>query len=91
MRVLAPGVLATALLATHDHLYVGSEDQGVIPIPLEGRHPNPNASPESQLAEVRQIIYFGDALFAVARSGLYRMNAHAVRVATGARIRFVEV
>ena len=29
-RVLAPGVLATALLATPTQLYVGSEDQGVI-------------------------------------------------------------
>src|ERR1035438_1510786 len=33
-RVLAPGVLTTALLATPTQLYVGSEDQGVIVIPL---------------------------------------------------------
>jgi hypothetical protein len=41
-RVLATGVLATALLATDDQLYVGSEDQGVIPVQIEGRRPNPN-------------------------------------------------
>src|SRR5271157_2923318 len=39
-RVVAPGVLATALLATRNQLYVGTEDQGVISISLEGRHPN---------------------------------------------------
>src|SRR5580698_10106681 len=76
-RVLAPGVLSTALLATPTQLYVGSEDQGVIVIPLEGRHPNPNLGPGSELAEVRQLFASGDAVFAVARDGLYRMNPHA--------------
>jgi ligand-binding sensor domain-containing protein len=81
-RVLAPGVLATALLATPTRLYVGSEDQGVIVIPLEGRRPGPNLAPETQgagaqLAEVRQLFSSGDAVFAVVRSGLYRMNPHA--------------
>ncbi len=76
-RVLAPGVLSTALLATPTQLYVGSEDQGVILIPLEGRHPNPNLGPGSKLAEVRQLFTSGDAVFAVARDGLYRMNPHA--------------
>lgn len=76
-RVLAPGVLATALLATPTQLYVGSEDQGVIMIPLEGRHPNPNLGPQAELAEVRQLFTSGDAVFAVTRSGLYRMNPHA--------------
>ncbi len=58
-RVLAPGVLATALLATPTQLYVGSEDQGVIVIPLEGRRPNPNLGPGTQLAEVRQLFHLG--------------------------------
>lgn len=76
-RVLAPGVLATALLATPPQLYVGSKDQGVIVIPFEGRRPNPNLGPGVQLAEVRQLFASGDAVFAVARNGLYRMSAHA--------------
>lgn len=75
-RVLAPGVLATALLATRNQLYVGTEDQGVISIPLEGRHPNLNLAPNSQLSEVRQLFTSGDAVFAVARNGLYRRNSH---------------
>ncbi len=84
-RVLAPGVLATALLATRNQLYVGTEDQGVISIPLEGRRPNANLSPNpeapnpeesSELSEVRQLFTSGDAVFAVSRNGLYRMNSH---------------
>jgi ligand-binding sensor domain-containing protein len=76
-RVLAPGVMATALLATATQLYVGSEDQGVILIPLEGRRPNPNQGPTAELPEVRQLFASGDAVFAVARNGLYRMNPRA--------------
>ena len=41
-RTLASGVLTTSLLANAGHDFVGSEDQGVIPISLEGRdRPNP--------------------------------------------------
>jgi len=76
-RVLASGVMATALLATPTQLYVGSEDQGVILIPLEGRHPNPNQGPMAELSEVHQLFASGDAVFAVAHNGLYRMNPRA--------------
>jgi len=76
-RVLAPGVMATALLATPTQLYVGSEDQGVILIPLEGRRPNPNQGPGAPLPEIHQLFTSGDAVFAVARNGLYRMNSRA--------------
>jgi ligand-binding sensor domain-containing protein len=76
-RVLAPGVMATALLATATQLYVGSEDQGVILIPLEGRRPNLRQGPTAELSEVRQLFASGDVVFAVARNGLYRMNPRA--------------
>lgn len=71
-RVLAPGVLATALLAMPSTLYVGSEDQGVIPVSLEGRRPNVSLEQGSELSEVRQIFSSGDDVYAVARKGLYR-------------------
>jgi ligand-binding sensor domain-containing protein len=73
-RVLAAGVLVTALFATPTQLYVGSEDQGVIVIPLEGRRPNSVLGFDAQLLEVRQIFTSGDDVFAVARNGLYRMH-----------------
>ena len=76
-RVLASGVMATTLLATPTELYVGSEDQGVILIPLEGRRPNPNQGPSVELYEVHQLFTSGDAVFAVDRNGFYRMNPRA--------------
>lgn len=77
-HVLAPGVLVTALFATASQLYVGSEDQGIITIPLEGHRPNSNVGEEGQLADVRQIFRSGDAVFAVARDGVYRMGRHGL-------------
>jgi ligand-binding sensor domain-containing protein len=76
-RTLASGILTTALLPNAGQLFVGSEDQGVIPIPLEGRH-RPNSAPAdaSQLTEVHQLLAMDDAVFALTRSGLYRKGAH---------------
>jgi len=81
-RVMASGVFATALLSTPTTLYVGSEDQGVIAIPLEDRHsvsnrPNQDLGQESDLAEVRQLFSSGDTVFAVARADVYRKLPHA--------------
>jgi len=75
-RILAPGMLTTALFATPTHLYVGSEDQGVLEIPLTGRRPHPGLGQTEHMAEVRQLFSSGDAVFAVARDGMYRMNSH---------------
>jgi len=76
-HVLAPGVLATSLLATADQLYVGSEDQGVISIPLDKRPMNAAVNPGSELTEVRQLFASEESIYAVARGGLYRLKAHA--------------
>jgi ligand-binding sensor domain-containing protein len=76
-RVLAQGVMATALLATSTELYVGPEDQGVIVIPLAGRRPNPNLGASGQPLEVRQLFMSGETVFAVARDGLYRTHPRA--------------
>ena len=76
-RVLASGILSTSLLATADQLYVGSQDQGVIAIPLAKRPTNAAANPFSELAEVRQIFASEGSIYAVARGGLYRLKPHA--------------
>jgi ligand-binding sensor domain-containing protein len=75
-RVLAPGVFATSLLATPEELYVGSEDQGVIGIPLVNKRFGPNANQPEALQEVHQLFAFGNDVFAVARTGLFRKSAH---------------
>lgn len=76
-RVLAPGVFATALLASGHQLYVGSEDQGVLTVSLEGGHGAHAGVSGVQFAEVRQLFASEDCVFAVARSGLYRLEPHA--------------
>jgi ligand-binding sensor domain-containing protein len=76
-RTLADGVLTTALLPNSGQLFVGSEDQGVITIPLEETHRRNSApSDAAQLAEVHQLFTMDDAVFALTRSGLYRIGAH---------------
>jgi ligand-binding sensor domain-containing protein len=76
-RTLASGVLATALLPSAGELFVGSEDQGVIAIPLQGiRRPSPAPPGTTELQEVHQLWAMDDAVFAVARSGVYRRGVH---------------
>jgi ligand-binding sensor domain-containing protein len=76
-RILADGILTTALLPNAGQLYVGSEDQGVIAIPLEGRRRRNSAPADpAELVEVHQLLAMDDAVFALTRSGLYRMGAH---------------
>jgi ligand-binding sensor domain-containing protein len=74
-RVLARGVLATSLLVRGENLIVGSEDQGILTIPLTGRHPNASSNETSQLSEVRQFFSSGETVYALTRSALYEMNA----------------
>lgn len=72
-RVLAPGVLVTALFRNQDTLIVGSEDQGVLSIPLAGRRPN-SASGASEMSEVRQIFASGDVEYVLTRKALFQMS-----------------
>ena len=76
-HVLAPGVLATALLATPNQLLVGSEDQGVVSITIDRRPLNSRPTSGLELAEVRQFLTSGDSIYAVTRSGLFRQKPHA--------------
>jgi hypothetical protein len=75
-RVLAPGVFATALLPRQGQLFVGSEDQGVIVIPLEERRLSSSPGGAPELTEVRQLFDSGEDVYALTRGGLYRMGAH---------------
>lgn len=77
-RVLAPGVLATALLVDEDRLYVGSEDQGVFPIELTPKRLDSHGDSRTEMAEVRQLFKSGETLFAVTRNGLYRRSSRGL-------------
>jgi ligand-binding sensor domain-containing protein len=74
-RVLAPGVLVTSLFTSRDNLIVGSEDQGVLSIPLAGRRPNAISGISHELSEVRQIFASGDSVYVLTRKELFRMNS----------------
>lgn len=75
LRVLAPGVLVTSLLVRGDNLIVGSEDQGVISVPLEGRRASLHAGATQELSEVRQVLESGNEVYVLTREALFQMNA----------------
>jgi len=80
-HVLAPGVLTTSLLVTDTSLIVGSEDQGVITIPIGspqiGSH-LPHAGKTAELDKVRQLFASGNDIYALASDALYRVNGRGL-------------
>lgn len=71
-RVVARDVLVTALFAAREGLVVGSEDQGVIAVPIDsGRAPTTRVS---AVSEVRQILGSGDELYVLTRNALFRTS-----------------
>lgn len=77
-RVLAEGVLTTALEVARGNLLVGSEDQGVLSIPLKARTRAGGGSRTGALDEVRQFLTSDDATYVLTRDGLYQMNARGL-------------
>ena len=74
-RRLADGLFARSLLLSGQTLLAGTMDEGTWEIPLAGSRP---ASPRSRgqpfSVPVEQLFAGDDALYAVARNGLYRMT-----------------
>jgi ligand-binding sensor domain-containing protein len=80
-HVLAPGVLATALLVSDTSLIVGSEDQGVISIPIGSPQVASHLSHSSMttaLDKVRQIFASGNDIYVLASNALYRMSGRGL-------------
>jgi len=77
-RVLAPGVLVTSLLPRGDSLIVGSEDQGVISVPLTGRRLAVSSGGAPELSEVRQLLDAGGSVYVLTRNGLFQINARGL-------------
>ena len=75
-RAIASGVLVTALSVQGDELWVGSEDQGVLRVPLAAKHARPafrNLSAPT-LDEVRQILPTEDGVLVLTRAGMFEMK-----------------
>jgi ligand-binding sensor domain-containing protein len=80
-QVLAPGVLTTSLLVTDTSLLVGSEDQGVMTIPIGSPQMEPHLSHSGGAAEldkVRQLFASGNDIYALSRDALYHMGARGL-------------
>lgn len=75
-RVLGPGLLVTSLFVSGDDLLVGTEDQGVIRIPLTSRRPGLSAQGTMQLLEVRQFLGTDNDVYVLTRSGIFDLPAH---------------
>ncbi len=77
-HVLAAGVLATSLLAMDSNLIVGSEDQGVLTIPIGSPPREPHLSKLNKSAEldkVRQLFVSGNDVYLLSSDALYRRSA----------------
>jgi ligand-binding sensor domain-containing protein len=77
-QVLAPGVLVTSLLATNSSLIVGSEDQGVLTIPIGSRPIESRPAhfgKTAELAKVRQLFASENDVYVLSSDALHRMSA----------------
>lgn len=73
-HVIANGVFATALQVDGTDLEIGTEDEGVLTVPLDGRKSSLTGGGISVVSEVRQFLASDNALYVLTRTALYRMN-----------------
>ena len=75
-RVLASGVLVTCLHVQGEELWIGSEDQGVLRVPLAASHRRlpPQSGAGMGLEEVRQIQGTEEGVLVLARSGIFEVK-----------------
>ena len=79
-RVLAKGTLVTSLRVQGDELWVGTEDQGVLRVPLAAGHRLPasrNLLP-AQSDEVRQIEATAEGVLVLTRNGIFAESANGL-------------
>ena len=79
-RVLAKGTLVTSLRVQGDELWVGTEDQGVLRVPLAAGHRLPasrNLLP-AQSDEVRQIEATDEGVLVLTRNGIFAESANGL-------------
>jgi ligand-binding sensor domain-containing protein len=74
-RVLGAGLLVTALHVDGEELLVGTEDQGVVRVPLVARRAGLPSHGGADLTEVRQILGSENDTYILTRNGVYEMKA----------------
>ena len=75
-RVLGEGLLVTSLFVSGEELFVGTEDQGVVRVPLSKRRPGLNAQGFTELAEVQQFFGADNGVYVLTRNGVYELPEH---------------
>jgi ligand-binding sensor domain-containing protein len=82
-RVLASGVFASSLLPRSDALLVGTEDEGMVEIPLNARSTGRGGRPSFQgdllPGPVLRITDVGDTLEALSEDGLYALGSAGLK------------
>jgi ligand-binding sensor domain-containing protein len=79
-RVIANGMFALSVYADSQQLFIGTIDEGMAEVPIDApRLRAPGRSPLNDLNEVRQILRAGDAIYAVAPTGVYQRTKDALR------------
>lgn len=74
-HTIARGVLVSALLPAGRTLLVGTEDQGVLRVPLEPGKNAARAIGGAHLAEVEQFLSSGESIYVLTRDSLGQMNS----------------
>lgn len=79
-RVLAKGALVTSLQVQSEDLWVGTEDQGILRVPLAAghRHPGPRNLPPAQFDEVRRIESTEEGALVLTRNGVFDARANGL-------------
>ena len=75
-RVLGQGLLVTSLFVSGEELLVGTEDQGVVRVPLTKRRPGLNGQGSTELAEVQQFVGADSGVDVLTRNGVYELPEH---------------
>jgi len=74
-RVLGAGVLVTSLFVNGEQLLIGSQDQGVVRVPLRGRAVATGRPGTTELSEVRQFLGTEEGVLVLTRTGIFEINA----------------
>ncbi len=75
-RVLGQGLLVTSLFVSGEELLVGTEDQGVVRVPLTKRRPGHSGQGSTEFAEVQQIVGADSGVDVLTRNGVYELPEH---------------
>ncbi|MGB8495091.1 MAG: two-component regulator propeller domain-containing protein [Candidatus Acidiferrum sp.] len=77
-RVLGEGLLVTSLFVSGEELLVGTEDQGVVRVPLTKRRPDFIAQGSTKLAEVQQFLGADSGVYVLTRNAVYELPEHGL-------------